>query len=49
MRQPLFSAGLGDFLCASFPPPATRNTIARIHSNPDQAQREQACAVTGCG
>jgi hypothetical protein len=41
MQKPLFTPGFGNFLCASFPPPATRSTIARIHSSPDPAEREK--------
>lgn len=41
MEKPLFSAGLGDFLAVTCPPPATRSTITKIHSTADASAREK--------
>ncbi len=41
MQEPLFTAGLGDFLAVAVAPPADRGTIERMHSTPDPSAREK--------
>ena len=40
MKRPLFDGAFGDFLSVGVVPPADRNTIARLHANPDAKKRE---------